>query len=640
MEINIYLMRENETICFAAQELKKYISKIDSTIEPVIKAYEPLGDKGIKLGLYEDFDFSAPEVEDADYDDALTIDVKNLDGIIAGINYRSILFGVYKYLEALGVRWIRHGVNGEIIPQKSIEKTNVRLESQPSNRHRVMCIEGSVSIENMLDNIDWATKMGFNTYYIQFFEPAEFFERWYLHKDNKYLKEESITSEKINEYKRIMIKEIKKRGLLLHRIGHGWNCMPFGLSAGGWYVSDKPIDESIADMFALTDGKRQFYQGKPLNTGLCLSNPKARKTVIDYFVNYVEENKEIDVIHFYLQDGSNNVCECEECKKAIPTDFYVELLNELDDELTKKGIKTKIAFCIYMELLLPPQTKSIINKDRFILVFAPITRNYRDINDKKEYLGNLAEYKRNDMKFPITFGENAAYLKGWQNKGETDGLLFEYYLYKSALAEYYYMDLGQYRLSEIISEDIKGLKNLKLNGMLSCQSQRAFTPTGLASYVMAKTLWDTQLQFEEIAEEYFKLAFGEHGNKCMQILKSISELCNVTFEKRLLVWKDPEAVKGFVKVYDIISENQPFIEENLNNADEYIAYSFRYLKFYLELAKKMINLFITVSEGKKEMAIDLWRGIKDFIQFNEMETQSVFDVELFIEGVEIYIDLW
>lgn len=66
-------------------------------------------------------------------------------------------------------------------------------------------------------------------------------------------------------------------------------------------------------------------------------------------------------------------------------------------------------------------------------------------------------------------------------------------------------------------------KDIGLNGYVSCQVQRAFLPAGLPMYVLGKTLWDSGLEFEQIAEEYFTAAFGDDGLLCMKYLETMSE---------------------------------------------------------------------------------------------------------------------
>jgi hypothetical protein len=59
----------------------------------------------IRVGLMAERDgIAAPEVADARFDDPIHIYVSRESGVIAGINPRSVLIAVYRYLSELGGR--------------------------------------------------------------------------------------------------------------------------------------------------------------------------------------------------------------------------------------------------------------------------------------------------------------------------------------------------------------------------------------------------------------------------------------------------------------------------------------------------------------------------------------------------------
>ena len=87
------------------------------------------------------------------------------------------------------------------------------------------------------------------------------------------------------------------------------------------------------------------------------------------------ENPKVDIVHFWLGDSLNNVCECEECKKTTISDQYVELLKEIDKRLIQHASAVKIVFLLYQDTLWIP-VKNKVNSNRFILQFSPITRDY------------------------------------------------------------------------------------------------------------------------------------------------------------------------------------------------------------------------------------------------------------------------
>ena len=81
-------------------------------------------------------------------------------------------------------------------------------------------------------------------------------------------------------------------------------------------------------------------------------------------------------LQFWLADDAGNQCECDGCKDTIPSDFYVQILNEVDRRMTEEKLDAKIVFLIYLDLLWVPEKERIIHEDRFVLMFAPISRTY------------------------------------------------------------------------------------------------------------------------------------------------------------------------------------------------------------------------------------------------------------------------
>ena len=590
----------NETILFAADELKKYLSLIDHNISK---------DFNITLDLLNK---TNEEI------DTIHVNITNTGGIIFGSNPRSILFGVYQYLEALGVRWVRHGEDGEYLPSNvSVCAQEVHFTRTAKNKYRGICIEGAVSIENMLDNIDWAAKMGFNAYFIQFTNPYDFFNRWYTHRLNPLLETHNLTDNEVIDFKTRMIIEIKKRGLSFHDVGHGWTCAPLGLHEHGRYDN---INDEITNALALVNGKREIWNGSPVDTQLCYSNPHVRKKMVDYCVDYIKNHKEVDVIHFWLADGERNHCECDNCQKKRPSDWYVMLLNDIDAALTRQHLETKIVFLAYIDLLWAPETEKINNPNRFIFMLAPIGRNY-----KTSYadLGTLPEeptYIRNQMENPVDIESNISHLKRWQALSPVDGFTFEYYYWRGG--NEHYGDYGGLNLAKIVYRDIQNLDKTGLSGIVSCQTQRAFMPTGFGSYVMAKTLWDDTIPFDNLLSEYFKDSFGELGDIFKAHFIELSKLA-----------QKPYGTLKAEQIKKTAEEMLAYIERNLqiiNTLAPCHAQSVTYAKFHCNLLIKHMEAELVCIEKGFENSIEQWRAFIRFLQENEADVQSVFDLFLFL----------
>lgn len=88
---------QETTIEFAAKELQYYLQQMG------LSACCLKNSEGIQLGLFHEFSLTSQG--DADVDDEIAVEVKEGTGYIAGSNPRSVLFGVYRFLEFCGVRW-------------------------------------------------------------------------------------------------------------------------------------------------------------------------------------------------------------------------------------------------------------------------------------------------------------------------------------------------------------------------------------------------------------------------------------------------------------------------------------------------------------------------------------------------------
>lgn len=477
---------EYDVIGFARQELNKYLKK---------------------LGIVADIELlvSLPQtVENSFFDDAIEICVKDRKGYIAGSNERSLLIGVYRLLEEWGVRWIRPGKNGTFYPESCIPH-DVCISEKASNRHRTMCIEGSISLENVLDMVEWLPKAGFNGYFIQFDDAFIFFDRWYSHRNSTVKSPEAFDNKKSMEFVKIISSEVKKRGLLLHRMGHCWTSNPFGVIGNGW---DETPPEQIPDSYrmrcALVNGKRDVWRNQPLRTQLCYSNAQTRGIITDAVIQYVKNNPETDVIHFWLGDDCNNYCECDECMKMSVSDHYIVMINEITEKMKKEGLKTTVIFDCGYNTAPPPKNQQLTHPEQTVLMFAPISRTFCQSFPDKFKITQAPHIAHNQFNNPSSVDENLAFLCEWENYYNGDIVDFDYHLMWDHI-----FDAGGESIARVIYDDMRNLKSLGMNGYISCQLQRNSFPTSIAITVMGKTLWNRETDFEKVRKELYAASFGE-----------------------------------------------------------------------------------------------------------------------------------
>lgn len=632
--ISIARLGDDPTVAYAADELVRYLALVtgkDVTLHRQELCYP---DDGIRVGLMASLQIKAPRVADPKWDDAIYVDVKNGRGCIAGNNPRSVLIAVYRYLREQGCRWVRPGSDGEYIPRKAILSPVMVVET-PSYRHRGVCLEGAVSYEHVRDMVDWLPKNGFNAYFTQFRESYTHYNRWYAHQKNPLMESKPITVEQVRVYTEMVVHETKKRGLIYHAVGHGWTCEPLGIRGLGWMAFEGELPEDVRQYFAQLNGKRDFYYW-PISTNLCYSNPKVRELVTDEIVKYAQAHPLIDLLHFWLADGDNNQCECENCQKMRPADWYVMMLNELDKKLTAKGVPTRIVFLAYVDLLWPPEKEKIRNQDRFVLMFAPINRTYSETFTAFTDEPQLPPYVRNKLQFPADVKWHVMFLKAWQKAFSGDSFDFDYHLIFDTIS-----DPGDTALARTISTDVKGLKDIGLDGFMSCQMQRVFYPTGLPMTVMGWTLWNRDAKLNDIEADYFKAAFGQDGPACAVYLRTLSELFDPVYMRGTSQYPlpgkpvvDPQAAERLAKVADVVEAFLPVIDRNLKSRNPCRTKSWYYMKSHAQFCKLLASAYQVRATGDTSAAYARWELFKQYVREQEPVIHPVFELYTYFDQVE------
>lgn len=615
--------KASATLCFAANELKKYLGQ--STDEAIIVGDGISEEEGtilLGIGLRAEL----PEVKDPTQDDAILIDVKGRTGVITGVNARSVLIGAYRYLTELGYTFVRPGKNGEKAPGE-LKAIDVYVNEEASYRFRTVCIEGSCTYESIADMIDWLPKVGMNGYYTQFFTPMIFFQRWYSHKGyefaNPYLKGEPLSVDDVNGMVRMLEREVEKRSIVYHKVGHGWTCDPFGMTSLGWEpVPPESIPKGIEKYFAEVNGKREMvttgnYAYVPMVVQLCYGNPEVQEQMVSYFVDYCKRNPQIDYICFAFADGANKYCECELCRDTRPADFLVLMINEIDRRLTELGLNTKIEFDMYVETLWPPVKYKINNEDRTTMIFCPISRTYTEAFPIKSD-SEMKEYNLNHQQFPESVEELLAYYREWRKVFKGSTCMFDYYYMWDC-----YKDLGGIDRSRVIMQDIKNYSDLQIDGLISCQGQRVFCPTSLGMNTMARTLWDRESDFDKVCDDVIRAEYGEDYAIVRQYLQDLStySLPEVTRLEKPFI---PANIPSYEKALARIAEFMPIIDEHIAKTEGCDNVSWEHLKFHSELSVMLLKAFIEICNGAEPMSV--WPPIEDFVNKNEWAHREYFDV--------------
>jgi hypothetical protein len=327
----------------------------------------------------------------------------------------------------------------------------------------------------------------------------------------------------------------------------------------------------------------------------------------------------------------NRTCECELCRKARPSDWYLTILNSLDTELTRRGIATKIVFILYEDLLWPPEKERFTNPKRFAMMYAPISRRY----SSPYYVGNapvdLPLYRLNQNKMPSDEKIGAGFLRGWQRVFRGEAFAFDYHMFM-----HHYGDPGYYGFVEVMAEDIRRLPKMGMDGFVSCQVLRSYFPHGYPLYAHARLQWNPQQKTDDVAREYFAAAFGEGGEQVQQSMAKLSEFFGPWYlDPETLFGKDSEAKRAALRaklagVATTVADFRPVIARGISAADPSQRQSWKYLSLHADLVLKMAAELQARTEGNHEASDAAWHQIGQQVSEQEAETEHALDLYRFL----------
>lgn len=634
--IFINKITSDTTVDYAAEELKKYLRMMMPDEGDVKISYNPLAKDGFRLGLMQDFGLDISDAEEPDLDDILYIDCDGHGGIIAGDNPRSVLLAVYEYFRQNGCRWLFPGVDGEYIPIKKVEPVKYRFK--PSCRYRGQCNEGAEFQQSMLASIEFMPKIGMNTFMIEFRNPHTYYKDYYNHVKNETNRTpEPISMNTTLQWKRQCEAEISKRGMMFHDIGHGFTIDPFGIDSS--YAWTKKSDDLIPDdkskYIAMIDGERKLFHGQPINTQFCMSNKEARLTVARYVAEYAEKHSNIDYLHVWLADAYNNHCECDECRKLTPSDWYMLLMNEIDEELTGKNLDTRIVFIVYLDTTWAPLVNSIKNPKRFSAMLAPITRSYTKTLVGKSSKTPLVPFVLNKNILPKDLDDYFAHFNEWRKiwNGAAFGYEYHFWLHQGC-------DPAGTVLAKRIVEDVIIYKKNGVNGLIEDGSQRSFFPNGFAFYAYARILFDTSLSYEAIAEDYYSFAYGEDWKKFYDYLHKLGIAfdqkyleCENSANSEISALYNPAYLNNLDEVDKLLEEGAELIEAHYNSEHRIRTVSVRLLEYHQEFCRNFAKIFRHKAVGEDELAMKAFEELCQNFGRHEANIELFYDHFIFTENI-------
>ncbi len=602
-----------QPVAFAASELSAYLGRMLAGEE---------GELTLRLEVCPDHEPGLP--------DRFAVELGEAGGSIVGNCARSVLLGGYDCLRRLGCRFLAPVRGCEVVPAVSRRELALRYQHRASFYHRGVCIEGADSRENVLDFIDWLPKAGYNSFFLQFKSPYIFYARWYEHRENPLRAPEPFTRADALAWMEEAEGEMARRGLLLHKVGHGWTGEALGCEAQSWDAVSAELAEDKRPLAAEVEGARGLWKGVPANTNLCFHNGEAVDAFAALVAGYAKDHPNVDYLHVWLADAYNNVCECEGCRRTTPSDQYMELLGEIDRRLTRLGLPTKIVFLLYQELLWPPAGAELEHPERFVLMFAPISRTFEQSYQVGAGLPPIPPYERNRIVLPTSLEENLAFLRGWQGKFAGDSFVYDY-----PLGRAHYGDFGYVKLARVISGDVKRLGELGLNGYVSCQELRAGLPSFFPNYVLGRTLMDREADVNQLMEEYFSAAYGEDWPAVSDYLFRLSSLSSTDYVNGKGPREDGDMAARMEAVRELCLDFGPTLDAH-RGAEGWATPFWRVLDGHRDYVRRLARALGRLARGDAAGAASAWRELRQLVCEREPELQPWLDGYRVLEVTQHY----
>lgn len=636
--LTIYTLQNNETVDFAAQELKKYLRMMMPEEAIIQIKHDPAAQDGFRLGLLEDFGL-ANEAPDPVFDDVVHIDTTENGGILAGSNYRSVLFAVYRYLRLNGCRFLFPGAEGERIPVKKV--TPQSYHKLADHRFRGRTIEGRPSFEQVIDSLDYYAKEELNSFGC--FDVSSYHHRYYSHDHNRAHREPEFFDADLAEtqWRARYEAEAQKRGMVLISGEHEMIPNALGLNVADRFLymtGKKAAPPEVIPYLAQMNGERKLHRDDIFFTNVCMSKPEIRERMAQAVVAQVEARPQLSIFGATVADLSNNHCECEDCCQKLPSDWYVMILNRIDELLTEKGIKTRILFSFYVDMIFAPEREKIKNPDRFVFQYCPISRTYTKSLGEDSVLPEPIRYVRNNWEAPKSQEALFALFKKWQAVFPGPCSVFEYHYWV-----HQYRDPGMMAMARRVYEDVRSYRFTGMQGCVQDGSNKSYWPNGFHTHIFDEAMVNRDCDFDAQLADFYQNLYGEHWQVAKNYLQAISDAFDHAYmcgersaDLAQGVHYNPAHAASLAKVGEI-TENLLKFRETVEPAHRVEYDAWQLLKYHAIYCAGLAKVMTVKCQGDTPKALELLEQfLADFGKY-DIALERWFDFELAGQSIKAIV---
>ena len=312
------------------------------------------------------------------------------------------------------------------------------------------------------------------------------------------------------------------------------------------FVPEEIYYESNPEYYALRNGKR-------LPTQLCLTNDEVYKIVVDKVSELFEKYPGYDVVSV-SQDDNTSYCTCDKCEKLHnefggPAASMISFVNKIADNFRDKTIST-----LAYQYTRKPTT--IIPKDNVLITLCSIECNRR---------------------IPISEGCVDFYedLKGW-SKLTNNIRIWDYTTqFTNFLAPFPNWNTIKPNINLFVENNAKWIFQQHSNNPSELFELR--------SYIMAKLLWNPDLSFNELLDDFCDNYYGKASKYIKKYVNDISKEISKNTNFFLFLYGDPsQGFESFLRPEKLVYYNSLF-DQAYNEVKDDKKYSNRVKKARLSI---------------------------------------------------------
>ncbi len=590
------------TECFAAVELKKYLVKITGRKEDdiLLTGVRRIPDEGdvFILGSRE----SNPQVADADVqfnsEQSFKISAKREGGRIItriqGSDRIGTLYGVYRYLHELGIRFYGLGETGTVYPAETVFFVDsLDLVENPSYVTRGFNVWGDRKCDEAF--FMWMARNRMNLWTSQN-QPVAFLRKLGM----KF-------SDGSHDMHRLYLNPEQEYPYDHPKFKGDEDKPEDSYQSSGQYKGDTDGNgkltyfEAHPEWYGLHDGKRSNNIVEWKGDNFCTSNADARKELVKNFVRDLIDGKKsnTDIVRMGMLDNGR-WCECESCKKSGNYTFRsFIILNDLLEGIALARSRGMLSRSLQVQIsaygeTLPPSDRPLpegFDYDNSSVSFAPIERCY---------CHSFAD--------PACSEINARPLKDYQ-----DWVTGEDRNYKGAMMITEYYNISSLKslpvlYTKAISSDIPWYFN---NGArhfrwMHTPAKRWGTWT-LTQNLLSELLWNVHTDVNTFLDEYYRLYYpttAGHTRKFYEHLE-IAMMQTKSFKHFVLTTKGPFTFRSWTGL--ITGEKKNIFPLDHMKYEEYSPVTndgpdMVEIVDHLRLARKEIDAALVQCRDEKEQA--------------------------------------